>query len=459
MSIDVTFYTFSKRENSTARPAGGTTHQCNLRDGSDKFNPNIEYRGTGVDINSSNYMYIPLFGRYYYIDRCEYNAEQNFWLVSGSVDVLATFRGSIHASGVKVARAYSDYDVTLADSLDLPQGEPIKLANFIGSDFIPPLTNAFNNSAVICNIAGRGWVCMTGQAYQAMMYNFFAQNDPFNISEYFTQDIAKNIVNPASYIISAHCIPISSLAMAGSTPFTLKMGWYEVSGVTCYALDHTTLEYTTTIAVPSHPQAEGLTDYLNYAPFAHHKLFLQGLGMIEIDSSNCNPTFNLTVNCRIDCCTGGVVVIVRNNNGLPVGYATGEIGYSLSVYSRKSPDIIGMASNVLLGGALGGAGGAIGGAMHGITSLGGAGSVAVHGSTGGAGAWAGNNQSCLISTFRRVKRPDTLTQGRPLYANRILGELSGYVQVMQGCGDVICTGSDTEKAKIKSYLEGGVYIE
>ena len=75
MAINVTFYNFGKKANSTARPASGVDVECNLRDGSDQFSPNLEIRG--VAVNGYNYLYIPLFGRYYYIDKCTWSAEKN----------------------------------------------------------------------------------------------------------------------------------------------------------------------------------------------------------------------------------------------------------------------------------------------------------------------------------------------------------------------------------------------
>ena len=164
---------------------------------------------------------------------------------------------------------------------------------------------------------------------------------------------------------------------------------------------------------------------------------------------------DLTITSRIDVHTGGVTVRVMQNSTV-VGYASGTIGYNLAVTSRQSPDMVGMMSNVLLGGAVGGAMGAIGGGLDAVNSLAGSGSVSVHGNTGGAAAWTGG-YSRLIVEFKRVKYPDYISKGRPLYQSALLSTLSGYTEVLNG--SVNCNATLSEHEQIRSVLEGGFYIE
>lgn len=460
MGISVTFYSnFNKRGNSTKQPTGGTTINCELRDGgSSVLNPNLEVRGVGAF--AYNYMYIESFKRYYYIDTFRWNAEEGFWLISGVSDPLASFRTQILNTKTHVVRSASAYDDTIADGLCVPIGKTEKRVNpMVGaSALIPNLRESFYNSTVIVNIAGTGLVMMSGTEYDELMMNLFAQHDPAT-TEYWTQDVTRRLLNPSSYIINAMALPIdydyAEGLISGGTPKELKIGWFKVTGVTVRWISGQSLEETSTVSIPLHPQAQSETHFVNYAPYVDYKLYLAGIGYVQLDSSKVNPMVDLTITSRIDVHTGGVTIRVMQS-GTVVGYASGTIGYNLAVTSRQSPDMIGMMSNVLIGGAVGGAMGAVGGGLHAVNSLTGSGSVSVHGNTGGAAAWTGGG-SRLIAEFKRVKYPDNTTKGRPLYQSATLSTLSGYTEVLNG--SVNCGATLTEHEQIRSALEGGFYIE
>ena len=70
--MNVTFYTFAKRENSTAQPGAGITsktYDCKLKENTSIINPTIEIVKEAAqnytDLLSYNYAYISDFGRYY----------------------------------------------------------------------------------------------------------------------------------------------------------------------------------------------------------------------------------------------------------------------------------------------------------------------------------------------------------------------------------------------------------
>lgn len=70
--INVTFYNFSKRKNSTALPGSGTTSAVVpvlLKDRCAQEAPVLEIESSDPDnYNSYNYVYIPFFNRYYFVD-------------------------------------------------------------------------------------------------------------------------------------------------------------------------------------------------------------------------------------------------------------------------------------------------------------------------------------------------------------------------------------------------------
>ena len=118
--MNVTFYNFSKRRNSTKRPSGGTSYTCLLKEDTSTARPSIaiKWNGSSSAPAGFNYCYIPDFGRYYWVNSWTYSERQ--WIAACSVDVLATYKTEIGGSSKYVLRAASDYDPEVIDTLYTP---------------------------------------------------------------------------------------------------------------------------------------------------------------------------------------------------------------------------------------------------------------------------------------------------------------------------------------------------
>lgn len=77
------------------------TYNCVARNTQDILNPQIMV--TADNISDYNYMYIPRYGRYYYIDRLEVMPNSK-WTLYGRVDVLKTYDTQIRALTGTVTR-------------------------------------------------------------------------------------------------------------------------------------------------------------------------------------------------------------------------------------------------------------------------------------------------------------------------------------------------------------------
>lgn len=461
MAVSVSLYNFSKKLNSTAQPSGGTQVTCQLRDGSDKFNPNLELRGTNPV--GYNYFYVPLFGRYYYMTKCEWNAEEHFWLLSGQCDTLATFRTNILNSTHWVTRWSGSDNISIFDPKCAVESKPSLRSNVAGLPFT--LAASFSSSCVICNVVGTGYICMTGSSYNQMINQFVIKNDPVNVGEYFTQDIARNLTNPASYILSAMCIPIAYLPAGSGDGFNPVFGWYNTDN-TVYRVAQNYMTFDTTVGSGIHPQSTAQNHFLNYPPYTNRKLYVAGIGLIGLDDSKIDGGENLRVNFTIDFTTGVVIVRVKKeSSSVVVGYATGQLGYSLAVAQVHSADMVSALGSTLMGSVMGGVHGGIGGAvaggaagvLGGVSSLGNNAGVVVHGSTGGAGSWYDTNTIQLLTEFKPVEKPYNTTMGSPYCKTATLSSLNGYVECADGA--VNCSGNLSEKTEIANFLTGGVYLE
>ena len=80
MSVTVTFYSFSKRENSTEQPSGaGTAYDCIMLDDTSLMNPTFKL-SIATNPIGNNYCYVSDFNRYYFIK--DISTYQNFWYIS-----------------------------------------------------------------------------------------------------------------------------------------------------------------------------------------------------------------------------------------------------------------------------------------------------------------------------------------------------------------------------------------
>ena len=90
--IDITFYNITKRLNSTARPSGtGTVYSCVLKDNTSVLSPILKLQLS----TKPDYNYFKFDDRYYWITDI-ISLTNNIWQISGTVDVLATFKGHIN---------------------------------------------------------------------------------------------------------------------------------------------------------------------------------------------------------------------------------------------------------------------------------------------------------------------------------------------------------------------------
>lgn len=108
-SIQATFYTFEKRDNSTKKPSdGGTTLSVTFKEETDILNPRLEVRYSGAF--GFNYVYLDFTNRYYKITQATSIAHDTYYLEC-THDVLANWIDD--AKGQSVYAEYSSYDFNL----------------------------------------------------------------------------------------------------------------------------------------------------------------------------------------------------------------------------------------------------------------------------------------------------------------------------------------------------------
>ena len=117
MAINVKFYTFSKKVNSTARPSSGAVvaefSNVLIKSGSGVVSPVLSI-STSANVSKWNYCYISDWTRYYFIK--EWTWDNGQWIAYLAIDVMATYKNEIGSSTQFVTRSSSSSDGDVIDT-------------------------------------------------------------------------------------------------------------------------------------------------------------------------------------------------------------------------------------------------------------------------------------------------------------------------------------------------------
>lgn len=103
----------SEKERVTKTLSNEKTFTGTLREQTSIIDPVISIETT-ENISGYNYMYIPEFGRYYYIRGID-SVKNNLWRVSGHVDVLMSFKAQILENSGVIERQENKWNLYLPD--------------------------------------------------------------------------------------------------------------------------------------------------------------------------------------------------------------------------------------------------------------------------------------------------------------------------------------------------------
>ena len=468
MSFKVKLYTLSKRDNSTKQPTGtGTEFDCIIKTGSGIINPTISL-DIGIAGNPSvyNYAYIATFGRYYFIE--EWYFERALWTATLRVDVLATYKSQIGSSSLYVMRAASQHDGSIVDTL-----YPAKAGCSYESTTI---TNPWwDNISYVVGTVSRGgnmgslaYYGMSSAAIHTMCQNLLDPTYIINTTNGFdladaSEALQLSLVDPIQYVKSCMALPVSlsDISNIGSAAVVYAFSWD--TGATGYKIAQAPyINKSFSFSIKKHPDTNSRGNYVNSSPFTNISLTMPPFGVFDIDTSvTCNAS-TLTADVQIDPITGKAILTVKCN-GIVLNRVEAQLGVPISL-SSVTRDYVGAASG--LAGAIGGAatgaafagvGGAVLGAASGIgnaiSSL--MPRASTIGTTGGFASGMGTFR--LDHQFFRPIADDNTHNGRPLCQVKTINTLSGYMIIQDG--DVTISGTSSEDAKIRNYLESGFYYE
>lgn len=325
MSITATFYTFSKRKNSTAVPTGGTSKSITLKDPVSVLSPQILLEISNP--TSYNYCYIPTFGRYYFIS--DWVSDHGMWQANCSVDVLATYRSTILSSYQYVTRSATRKNSNIIDSkypmtkqcqvVTDRQSSPFDAVDANLGDLPTYVLGLINNTDQdATKIQGIQYLQLTrGQARKIL--RMILNQDYFGLGSTeamfgITPAVIKTILNPSQYISESYILPFRREGNDCAFPKTIVssgdsnigLGWWSVpvSGLgTVYSIsgaDNSARTVTKNVqfTIGAHPQTASHGDYTNKSPFSQFTLFAGPFGEIPLDI-NLTGTTDLGIYCRV----------------------------------------------------------------------------------------------------------------------------------------------------------------
>ena len=109
------------------------SYSGSLKNDSSIIRPTIRIAGNIGSVAGCNYMHIPEFGRYYFIDDVQ-SVRNNVTIISGHVDVLMTYNSQIRNCTAIIRRQENDWNLYINDgSLITYANDWVQAKNFPGS--------------------------------------------------------------------------------------------------------------------------------------------------------------------------------------------------------------------------------------------------------------------------------------------------------------------------------------
>ena len=457
MSLTVRLYNFQKKPNSTARPSGGDTYDCELKSPCSLMNPVLLMKG---NMENYNYCRIADFHRYYFIQDIVFN--EGLWELHCNVDVLASYKDTIGSTNCYITRSSVNYDGTIIDSL-YPARTQCTISNV--QDAWNFGWTGFEDGYYILGLQGTQGSNSNGVLYyQLSPADFVSVISGFysNTGTTWWGNLVDGVINAlnkmSDFVVSCTWMPIK--LNEETATHRVFVGSYntgvDAHRVDAYPANNLGIEFT----VPKHPQASSRGSYLNYPPYARYELIDPLVGTVPLNPNVMRDISTLKVSLDIDHTTAqacymvyhvvtGVGVVPIYTTYIPFGCnisLNGSVVNVASTLGSAAQTAASIASGDFLG-ALNGIGNAL---LSSIPSMG------SHGANGGFVSFV-NNTATLKGYFMPVVNADNANRGRPWCQIAQPANVGGYMVIENP--HVAIDGTEDEASMLNGMLSSGIYYE
>lgn len=467
--MNVTFYTFSKRVNSTAQPVSGTDYTVILKEPSSVISPRLDliWSGTGSP-TAFNYAYISDFGRYYWVTNWEYHDRK--WTCSLTVDVLASWKTEIGSSSKYILRSASEYDNDVFDSLYPATGgeqmEDVSVSTGWSQD-------TRNSGCYVLNVSGLnnpanslGVTLYQQTAAQAQQTIYLAFDDIQNMIAgtssvtdartallWLGQSVINVGVDISKYLNGYMWFP-HVFEDPTLTPDNIKLGLLD--GGSGIPIKTNSFQIHEPLSLPSWVLLRNKWE--SCAPFTTYTLEFMPFGTIQLDSVALVNYGGCYVLCDVDAFTGvGVLHVYAGTlaEGPLLAVRTAQVGIPVQFGANKVD--LGNAASAVIGGLTQAVKenpiGAISGVLDAAMAL--VPDAVTCGNMGNITS-IGEKIHLWIRSLDHVDM-DIPEQGRPICTIKTINTLSGYVLCRDG--DISAPATQGELDQIASYLTGGFFYD
>lgn len=479
MSLTLTLYKFSKRQNSTAvPPSGGTEVSIDLKDQTQILTPTFILHWTEYP----DYNYAEFMGRYYFISTIE-SIRNDIWALSCSVDLLATYKSEILSTSAFVAYdTAANTEITdrrLSTKTTAVRAENAGNAwDYLGKGFCVMLNvvgqSACATYAVDLSVAA---AMLDATTMNNWLDSILEPVDPDDPPQDWTEKLADAITNAfrqlvssgsaADCIKSAFILPVPYSLISGSeTDIYLGQFNTHVRGKLRTSRGIQDASY---VAIPWQT-----ADWRRNAPYTEIYLYIPFIGVISFPASGLIGASGFYVDAAFDETAGDAVFTVAID-AIAAGSAQKVVGqYTTNMSANYAIGSSNITPKQLMT-AIGSGAVAVGAAI----ATGGAAAVAagtagimgefnsaqpIPSSVGGAGGGAvlalfGYVPRCMVIFHDTNVAPDSVSAviGTPTNEVKALSGLSGYVETR--CASVSGDMLESERTQINKLLDGGIYIE
>lgn len=462
MAFKAYFWNFSKKGNSTARPADGDALALDFLavDQTGIISPSI--RVEHANPTEYNYCRIPDFGRYYYVR--EWVWDSGTWVASLTVDALASFKTYIGNSDIYVLRSSKEQDGDYSDNMYPIGNNAMREAN--AKDTL--WASNFNNGWFVIGVVGSGmtstgvsYYVLTPTQFKSLNSYLFSNIDWMGISvDEISNALSKALINPYQYMVSCKWFPVEP--PTSTTENELGFGWWTipVSGKAINANSYRT--YSMKFELSKHPRSASRGMYLNAAPYTEMRIEIPPFGMVDLNPTQFADQDYLLAQVTVDFISGeGALRVYAGETGgpgavcsvfmlanlaidIPVTQLTNNIGGAITSLGNAAGSL---ANYNVLGTAAG-----IGDAVTGFVMP----TVQTKGSMAGNLSVLSRDWK-LHTTHWPVPEDDNDHRGRPLFKNRYPKNLGGYI--LGADGDISAPATSSELEMIKTSIETGFFYE
>lgn len=453
--MNVEFYSFSKRKNSTMQPSTtGTVKACVWKENTSIHNPTVQVAGS-VD-PSFTYAQISSWGKYYYVEDAVTvaNGISEYTLRE---DCMASKKTEIGATKAYIKYSASQIDRLLIDDRLATKSSKTVMGSGDMDNPVFDATGCYVLSVLADTSSGLyNSACGMATCYamdQANMEKVAGKLCDATISQALTNFMNGDLI---SAILGCIWVPFS----LGSTNVSeIKIGNQHLTGINAYMFPDFT-QRQGTFKIPIFLRY-GTTDFRSYEPYTTGVIYLPGVGNVDLNMSDWYGSAYINVSVTQEWLTGNCTYLLFHDNGALIQSATCNVASECPLGTIKSKEdaagysLLGAAGALAVGSVVA-AGAALGSAFLSFAKH----AASIGGSMGGRGCqlWPYiTHVEWSIDTEDPTDIDYVTNLGGPCGGVDLISNHTGFLQC-EGAS-VKLSGSEEERDEINAMLNSGFYYE